>query len=64
MFPTFYELLLPTILLRGGARERESRERGTGDLLGDFGPPWTEVNGAGFGVDGGCITPIKNLPSR
>jgi len=43
--PTFYELLLPTILLRGGARERESRERGTGDLLGDFGFPWTEVNG-------------------
>ena len=35
----------PTILLRGGARERESRERGTGDLLGDFGSPWTEVNG-------------------
>ena len=45
MFPALYELLLPTILLRGGARERESRERGTGDLLGDFGPPWTEVNG-------------------
>ena len=45
MFPAFYELLLPTILLRGGARERESRERGTGDLLGDFGSPWTEVNG-------------------
>ena len=32
-------------MLRGGARERESRERGTGDLLGDFGSPWTEVNG-------------------
>ena len=45
MFPAFYELLLPTILLRGGARERESRERGTRDLLGDFGSPWTEVNG-------------------
>ena len=45
LFPAFYELLLPTILLRGGARERESRERGTGDLLGDFGSPWTEVNG-------------------
>ena len=45
MFRAFYELLLPTILLRGGARERESRERGTGDLLGDFGPPWTGVNG-------------------
>ena len=35
----------PTILLRGGASERESRERGFGNLLGDFGPPWTEVNG-------------------
>ena len=45
MFPAFYELLLPTILLRGGARERESRERGIGNLLGDFGSPWTEVNG-------------------
>ena len=45
MFPAFYELLLPTILLRGGARERESRERGTRNLLGDFGSPWTEVNG-------------------
>ena len=45
MFPAFYELLLPTILLRGGARERESRERGTRDLPGDFGSPWTEVNG-------------------
>ena len=45
MFPAFYELLLPTILLRGGARERESRERGTRNLLGDFGSPWSEVNG-------------------
>ena len=35
----------PTILLRGGASERESRDRGIGNLLGDFGSPWTEVNG-------------------
>ena len=35
----------PTILLRGGASEQESRERGIGNLLGDFGSPWTEVNG-------------------
>ena len=40
------------------------RERGFGNLLGDFGPPWTEVNGVWVGVDEGFITPIKNLPSR
>ena len=34
----------PTIFLRGGGSERESRDRGIGNLPGDFGPPWTEVN--------------------
>ena len=33
--------LSPTNLLRGGASERER----VGNLLGDFGPPWTEFNG-------------------
>ena len=32
-------------LPRGGGSERESRDRGIGNLLGDFGSPWTEVNG-------------------
>ena len=54
----------PTILLRGGASEREGRERGFGNLLGDFGPPWTESTEFGLGVDEGYLTPIKNLPSR
>ena len=40
------------------------RERGFGNLLGDFGPPWTESTEFGLGVDEGLITPIKNLPSR
>ena len=40
------------------------RERGFGNLLGDFGPPWTESTEFGLGVDEGFITPIKNLPSR
>ena len=54
----------PTILLRGGASEQESRERGIGNLLGDFGSPWTVSTEFGFGVVRGFITPIKNLPSR
>ena len=52
--------LSPTNLLRGGAGERER----VGNLLGDFGPPWTESTEFGLGVDEGFITPIKNLPSR
>ena len=52
--------LSPTNLLRGGASERER----AGNLLGDFGPPWTESTEFGLGVDEGFITPIKNLPSR
>ena len=35
----------PTIFLRGGGSERESRDRGIGNLLGDFESPWTEVTG-------------------
>ena len=45
MSPTFYELLLPTTLLWGGARRTGERRERDGDLLGDFGFPWTEVNG-------------------
>ena len=40
------------------------RERGFGNLLGDFGPPWTEFNGVWARGGRGFITPIKNLPSR
>ena len=36
-------------MLRGGASEQESRERGFGNLLGDFGPPWTESTEFGSG---------------
>ena len=60
LVPAFYELLLPTILLRGGARERESRERGTRDLLGISDLPGSRSMGFRFGVDRSCISPIKN----
>ena len=48
-------------LARGGARWRESRGRGTRDLLGNSDHPWSEVYGVCAGVDRSGISPIKIL---
>ena len=50
----------PTILLRGGASERERVWKPAGGFRASL----AEVNGVWVGVDEGFITPIKNLPSR